>query len=71
MAVYELPGAQVAALTTTAPSQVFQAEHTALLTWIEANGYRVAGPYREVYLQQGAGSPAEAATEIQYPVEKG
>ncbi len=36
-----------------------------LTRWIEANGYRVVGPNREVYLL----AVAEASTEVKYPAE--
>ena len=43
------------------------------MTWIEANGYHIAGPNREVYLH--CTSPVRQndesyVTEIQFPVEK-
>ena len=57
--------------------------YNGLLAWIEANGYRMEGPFREVYLRYGAdgldfelpptylGSPAlEYVTELQLSVEK-
>src|SRR5215216_1737215 len=34
-------------------SDIYQA-YNSLLAWIEANGYRMTGPIREVYLQYGA-----------------
>jgi effector-binding domain-containing protein len=39
--------------------------------WIEANGYRLTGPDREIYLQGGT-DPDDPSyvTEIQQPVEK-
>ena len=43
-----------------------------IMTWIEANGYRVRGPNREVYLK-GPGlltKPSKYVTELQIPVEK-
>jgi effector-binding domain-containing protein len=43
-----------------------------LLTWIEANGYRICGPNREVYIK-GPGlltKPANYVTELQIPVEE-
>ena len=45
--------------------------YAALLEWIEGNGYRVAGPNREIYLRGGdeQGNP-DYVTEIQFPVEK-
>ena len=48
----------------------FTQEHAALLTWIEVNGYRIVGPYREVYMNHDRSSTSESATEIQYPVDK-
>ena len=42
--------------------------YAALGKWIQANGYRMAGPCREIYLQPPAS--AKPLTEIQYPVEK-
>jgi effector-binding domain-containing protein len=49
--------------------------YQSLMQWIEANGYRIAGPCREVYLQTAhahAGSQTDpnTVTEIQFPVEK-
>ena len=39
--------------------------------WIEANGYRMAGPYREIIFDANQLSEIENATiEIQMPVEK-
>jgi effector-binding domain-containing protein len=45
---------------------------TRLMTWIETNGYRVAGPICEVYVHWAGpgGNPATNVTEIQIPVEK-
>lgn len=43
--------------------------YTAIGRWIEANGYRVVGPPREVYLVGGC-ALEDAVTEIQFPVEK-
>src|SRR5690606_33280422 len=67
--VYELPGAQVASFVHHGPFEDFQQGHTALFKWVEANGYRVVGPYREIYLQHNPDDLSESATEIQYPVE--
>ena len=62
---------QTAATTVhSGPFENFSLAHTALLTWIEANGFRVAGPYREVYIRHDADNMSETATEIQYPVER-
>jgi len=68
--VYELPQAQVASAVHHGAFENFVQLHTALLKWIEANGYRVAGAYREFYIQHDPNHMNESATEIQYPVEK-
>jgi DNA-binding transcriptional MerR regulator len=48
-----------------------QAYH-AILGWIEANGYRISGPNRELNLEfEPGGDESKFVTEIQFPVEKG
>lgn len=51
--------------------------YKALARWVDANGYRVCGHAREVYLRSARPAPGgvsqtdpETVTEIQYPVEK-
>jgi effector-binding domain-containing protein len=43
-----------------------------LMAWIEANGYRMCGPVREVYVRgpESGGDPSTYVTEIQLSVEK-
>jgi len=43
-----------------------------LLGWIEANGYRIVGPNREIYIECAGPEyePAEYVTELQFPVQK-
>jgi len=56
----------------------FHEAYAALMRWLEANGYRVCGPGREVYIrpaEETASGEARqddenAITEIQLPVEK-
>ncbi|HEU5103957.1 MAG TPA: MerR family transcriptional regulator [Roseiflexaceae bacterium] len=44
--------------------------NTALLKWIDANGYQIRTPTREIYLQyQVNGDPSQFVTEIQVPIE--
>jgi DNA-binding transcriptional MerR regulator len=63
-------------------SNIYQA-YNALLSWIEANGYRMTGPIREVYLRYGAdgldfelpqtylgNDKHEYVTELQLPLER-
>jgi DNA-binding transcriptional MerR regulator len=67
--VYELPQQQVAAVVHHGAFEDFTQGHVAILSWIEANGYHITGPYREIYIHH-ASNMAESATEIQYPVEQ-
>jgi len=66
--VYELPSAQVASVVHQGNFDDFTQGHAALLEWIDANGYQIAGPYREIYI--ACSNMAESTTEIQFPVEK-
>ena len=63
-------------------ADIYQA-YNALLAWIEADGYRMTGPIREVYLRYGAdgldfelpptylaNDKHEYVTELQISVEK-
>ncbi len=70
VAVYELPPTQVASVVHHGDFEDFTQGHTALMTWIEANGYRIVGPYREIYIKHDDKNMNDSATEIQYPVEK-
>ena len=45
--------------------------YSAIFTWIEANGYRINGPNRELNLEYvRGGDQSKFVTEIQFPVEK-
>ena len=68
--VYELPPTQVAAVVHQGNFEEFTRGHAALLEWIDANGYRIAGPYREIYIKHNHDNLADTITEIQFPVEK-
>ena len=68
--VYELPQVQVASVVHHGNFEDFTQGHTALLKWIEANGYRITGPYREIYLKHDKRNLKDSTTEIQFPVEK-
>ena len=73
MRVHELPAATMAATVHHGSYNTIGAAHEAILTWNDANGYRVAGPDRELNLYHTMpirlDNPAYV-TEIQYPVEK-
>ncbi|HEU4328118.1 MAG TPA: MerR family transcriptional regulator [Roseiflexaceae bacterium] len=73
MRVHELPAATVAATIHHGSYRTIGDAHTAVLSWIEASGYRVAGPDREINLYNTAPISRDDpsyVTEIQYPVEK-
>jgi DNA-binding transcriptional MerR regulator/predicted transcriptional regulator YdeE len=73
MRVHELPAATMAATVHHGPYNTIGEAHEAVLTWIDANGYRVHGPDREVYLFNKAPirqDDSSYVTEIQYPVER-
>lgn len=68
--VYELPQAHVAAVVHQGNFEDFSQGHRALLKWIEANGYQISGPYREIYIKHDPRDLSDSITEIQYPVVK-
>lgn len=68
--VYELAGDQMASVVHRGDYANFNLAHAAILSWIESNGYRASGAIREVYLKDAHGDPANAVTEIQYPVTR-
>jgi effector-binding domain-containing protein len=73
MQVQELPAATMAATVHHGSYNTIGEGHEAVFKWIEANGYRIAGPDREIYLYNTMPiclDDPSYVTEIQYPVEK-
>jgi len=68
--VYELPSTQVASVVHQGNFEEFTQGHAALLEWIDLNGYKITGPYRELYIKHNKGNLSDTTTEIQFPVEK-
>jgi effector-binding domain-containing protein len=68
--VYELPATQVASVVHQGNFEEFTQGHAALLEWIDANGYQIVGPYREIYIKHDKANLTDTTTEIQFPVEK-
>lgn len=82
--VREIPGTrEMACVVHTGCYSTLQHASNALLLWVGANGYEVAGPLREVYLRFGADQTgysvpsaylakesSELVTELQIPVKK-
>jgi len=70
----ELPGAEVAAVIHHGPFNTLSESYEAVLKWIEANGYQINGPGREIYLQppaeMGSQTDPDTVTEVQFPVMK-
>jgi DNA-binding transcriptional MerR regulator len=72
MRVHELPAAMVAATVHHGSYDTIGAAHEVILVWIEANGYRIVGPDRELNLYHTMPIRLDDptyVTEIQYPVE--
>jgi effector-binding domain-containing protein len=63
--VYKLLQTQVACLIHFGDLEEFRKDHADLLEWITANGYKIVGPYREIYMKRD-----RTITEIQFPVER-
>ena len=73
--VYQLPAIdQMASLIHKGPYEKLGQAYQALMSWIGANGYQIAGPNREIYLkgpgQFHKGNPDDYITEIQIPIKK-
>jgi DNA-binding transcriptional MerR regulator/predicted transcriptional regulator YdeE len=73
MRVHELPAATVASTIHHGSYDTIGDAHAAVLRWVEANGYRITVPDREINLYNRAPIRRDDptyVTEIQYPVEK-
>jgi effector-binding domain-containing protein len=72
--VQDLPAATMACTVHHGPFNTISQAYSALIKWIETNGYRAVGAAREVYLQPpaqaGVQNDPNTVTEIQFPVEK-
>ncbi len=70
--IRQLPGIDAASVVHQGSMDGITEAYTALMGWIEANGYQIVGPSREIYLNgPGEGiDPADYVTEIQFPVQK-
>ena len=70
--VRDLEAARVACIVHIGPYENFGQVYSALMKWVEENGYKIAGPPREVHLKgPGFGTkPKDYVTEIQIPIVK-
>ena len=69
----ELPGYDQMATTIHKGSyETVGGAYSALMKWIEVNGYHIIGPSREIYFTdpRSGTPPSEYVTEIQFPVAK-
>ncbi|WP_226990733.1 GyrI-like domain-containing protein [Methanosarcina acetivorans] len=68
--VYELPGGKMAKVVHEGPYEESILTYEKLFFWITENGKRIAGPVREVYLNDPQEvKPEEILTEIYAPLE--
>lgn len=66
---YELPGGRMARVVHTGPYQECGPTYERLFAWLAENGLEIAGPIREVYLNDPREVPeAEILTEIFVPL---
>lgn len=71
LGIKRLEAAQVAATMHRGPFDKVGAAWDALSSWIDANGYRIAGPGVETYLSDpGTTRPDDLLTEVAFPVRK-
>jgi len=71
--VQTLPAATVACTIHNGPFTTLNDAYAAIGKWMDANGYRIVGPCRELYLRpakNGSQTDPDTVTEIQFPVEK-
>jgi len=67
--VYELPGSAVACVIHQGSDETCERAYVAARSWIESNGYAIAGPNRELYWQGDVAQGGDSGvTEIQYPI---
>jgi len=68
--IKDFPAVSVVCAKQRGPVSEVESVHDEILEWAEANGYRVAGPSRELFLTNPMEfSEDELLTEIQIPVE--
>ena len=71
--VYELPAATVASVVHKGAYNILNQAYEVIGRWIEANGYKISGANREIYLyctEPVRQDDDSYVTEIQFPVEK-
>lgn len=70
--VKEIPSQEVAYAVLKGPYDQIAQEYGKIMAWAQQQGYTVAGPVMEMYLEGGEGVPeSELVTEVRFPVAKG
>lgn len=68
---YDLPGGRMARVQHRGPYEGCGPTYTRLFAWIEEHGFTIAGPVREVYLNDPTQvKPEEVLTDIYVPVSR-
>ena len=68
--VVELPPVEVASAIHLGSLDDFSATFEAVVRWIDASGYRIAGRSRELYRVWDLEDPAKHVTELQLPIAR-
>lgn len=71
--VHSLPVTTMACTVHNGPFVTIGESYNAIGKWMDANGYRIVGPCREVYLnpaKNASQTDPNTVTELQFPVEK-
>lgn len=71
LGVKDIEPAWVASAMHHGPYESIEPTYDKLMDWIEAQGYRISGPYVEIYYSDPDETPPEEyLTEVRFPVEK-
>jgi effector-binding domain-containing protein len=66
-----LPAGTMASLIHKGPFETLEPAYDAMFRWVDANGYQIVAPTRELTLQYDPnGDPNDYITELQFPVAK-
>lgn len=70
--IHDLPAYEMASVVHHGSYEGFGEAYGAIMAWVQANGYRIVGPNREVYLvaMDTAKDPRDFVTEVQMPVAR-
>jgi effector-binding domain-containing protein len=68
--VVELPAVEVASVVHRGSMESFTATYEALVSWIEHNGFQIAGRSRELYHEWNGRDPSQCVTELQMPIAR-